>query len=163
MNIRFSTRAIVAIAVVVIVLVGAAYVLLNSPTQANLGAYPTKFTVNGKTFGITYLATNETAWEAGLMNKKVTNTTTMLFVFPRSEVYPFWMYHVNSSLDIIWLNVTGSEGRVVYLAVDVPGCSGISVVCPDYTPSSVANYVIEAQGGFSSANGIDVGTTVMFG
>jgi len=161
-NLRFSTRAIIAIAVVVIVLAGGAYILLNSPTRANLESYPTKFTVNGKTFGITYLATNETEWEAGLMNKKVANTTTMLFVFPRSQVYPFWMYHVNSSLDIIWLSVTGDEGSVVYLAADVPGCSGISIVCPDYTPSSAANYVIEAQGGFSSANGINVGTTIRF-
>jgi uncharacterized membrane protein (UPF0127 family) len=163
LNFRPSTRAVVSIVVVIVVLVAAAYVLLNSPRQANPGSVPSQFTVNGKTFGITYVATNETEWEAGLMSKKVTDTTTMLFIFPSLAVYPFWMYHVNSSLDIIWLNVSGNEGRVVYLAPDVPGCSGITIVCPNYTPTSAANFVIEAKGGFSNANGIGVGTTIQFG
>jgi len=160
-NFRLSTRAIVAIAVVIIVLIGGAYVLLGSATQVNPKSVPSKFTVNGKTFDFTYVATNETEWEAGLMNKKVTSNTTMLFVFPSSAVYPFWMYHVNSSLDIIWLDVTGNEGHVVYLAASVPGCF-LPIGCPNYTPTSAANYVIEAQGGFSSVNGIGVGTQIRF-
>jgi uncharacterized membrane protein (UPF0127 family) len=137
------------------------YVFLSSPASANVASTPTRFTVNGRTFDITYVATNETEWEAGLMNKKITNTTTMLFIFPRLAVYPFWMYHVNSSLDIIWLNVTGNEGNVVYIAADVPGCS-LPIGCPNYTPTSNANYVIEAAGGFSVANGIGTGTTIRF-
>lgn len=161
MNLRLGTRGIVAIAVIAAMLIGVAYVILSSSGQAYVGSVPSKFTVNGKTFSITYVATNETEWEAGLMNKKVTNTTTMLFIFPRAEAYPFWMYHVNSSLDIIWLNATGNQGKVVYVAANVPGCF-LPVGCPDYTPSSAANYVIEALGGFSSENGISVGTTVRF-
>jgi len=161
MNLRLSTRAMVAVAVVIVVLVGAAYLLLASTTRVNPKSVPSKFTVNGKTFDITYVATDETEWEAGLMNKKVTSNTTMLFVFPTPGAYPFWMYHVNSSLDIVWLNVTGGEGSVVYLAASVPGCS-LPIGCPNYTPTSAANYVIEAQGGFCSVNGIGVGTQIQF-
>ncbi len=161
MNFRLSTRAIVAIAVIVVVLIGGTYVLLGSAGQVSLKSVPSKFTANGKTFDITYVATNETEWEAGLMNKKVTSNTTMLFVFPSSAVYPFWMYHVNSSLDIVWLDVTGSEGNVVYLAASVPGCF-LPIGCPNYTPTSAANYVIEAQGGFCSLNDIGVGTQIRF-
>lgn len=161
-NLRPSTRAVVSIAVIAVVLSAAAYTVLDSPHQSNPGSVPSKFTANGRALGITYVATNETEWESGLMNKKVTDTTTMLFVFPSLAVYPFWMYHVNSSLDIIWLNVIGNDGRVVYLVTDVPGCS-LAIDCPDYTPSAAANYVIEAKGGFSDANGIVVGTTVTFG
>ena len=162
MNYRPSTRAALSIAVVVIVVAAAAYVVVRTPTHANLESVPSQFTLNGKAFDITYVATNETEWEVGLMDKKVTNSTTMLFVFPSLAVYPFWMYHVNSSLDIIWLNVSGDSGRVVYLASDLPGCTGLSFVCPDYTPSSAANYVIEAKGGFAAHNGIIVGTLVQF-
>jgi len=161
LNVRLGAKEIIAAAVVIVVTIAGFYVILSSQTQANVGSIPTRFTANGRTYGFTYVATNETEWEAGLMDKKITNTTFMLFVFPKSAVYPFWMYHVNSSLDIIWLDVTGTSGRVVYIAPDVPSCPG--PVCPNYTPSSTANYVIEAQGGFSNANGLAVGATVTFG
>jgi uncharacterized membrane protein (UPF0127 family) len=49
----------------------------------------------------------------------------------------------------------------VYLAASVPGCS-LPIGCPNYTPTSAANYVIEAQGGFSTVNGISVGTQIRF-
>jgi uncharacterized membrane protein (UPF0127 family) len=118
--------------------------------------------VNGRTFGITYVATNESQWQDGLMNKKVTNTTTMLFIFPSPAVYTFWMYHVNSSLDIIWISATGSTGLVVHLVANVPGCY-LPAGCPTYAPSSAANYVIEAKGGFAETNGVIVGSAIQFG
>lgn len=161
MRLRLGAKEVVAATIVIGVTIAGFYVILSSQTRAYVGSTPAKFTVNGRTYGFTYVATNEADQEAGLMNKKITNTTFMLFVFSQSEVYPFWMYHVNSSLDIIWIDVTGTSGRVVYIASDVPGCPG--PICPNYTPSSIANYVIEAQGGFSSANGMGVGTTITFG
>ena len=163
LNLRPGTRASVSIAVIAVVVAAAIYVVVSAPTHSSPQSIPSHFTENGKTFGITYVATNETEWEAGLMDKKVTNSTTMLFIFPSLAVYSFWMYHVNSSLDIIWLNVSGDSGHVVYLAKAVPGCTGLSIVCPDYTPTSAANYVIEAKGGFADFNGIEVGTTIQFG
>lgn len=156
-------RASIAIVAMVLLVSAAAYVVLSPPGQANPSSIPSRFTVNGRTFGITYVATNESEWEAGLMNRKVAHGTTMLFIFPDLAVRSFWMYQVNSSLDIMWLNVTGSSGSVVYLAADAPGCPGPSVVCPYYTPSSPANYVLEAKGGFAAANGIVEGTILQFG
>jgi uncharacterized membrane protein (UPF0127 family) len=161
-NLRPSLKATVSIAIVILVLFAAVYVLLSSTGPANLQSVPSHFTVNGKTFAITYVAINESERQAGLMNRKVTNTTTMLFVFPSAGIYPFWMHNVNSSLDIMWLNVTGSAGRVVYLVTNVPGCS-LALGCPNYTPTSAANYVIEAKGGFAEANTVIVGTNVQFG
>lgn len=161
MDFEPGSRGIIAIVVVAVVLFAAAFFLLTPPERANPSSIPTRFAINGKSFAITYVAINETEWELGLMNKKITNTTTMLFIFPNSAVYSFWMHDVNSSLDIIWLSVSGNEGHVVYLVNDVPGCS-FAVGCPDYTPTSSANYVIEAQGGFAAANGVTVGTAVEF-
>jgi uncharacterized membrane protein (UPF0127 family) len=152
----------ISVAIVLVVLSAATYTILNTPTQANPSSVPAHFTANGRTFSITYVATKDPEWHQGLMDKNITDTTAMLFIFPNFAIYPFWMYHVNSSLDIIWLNVTRNVGRVVYLVSSAPGCS-LALGCPNYTPSAVANYVIEAKGGFAETNGVSVGTTVQLG
>jgi uncharacterized membrane protein (UPF0127 family) len=69
------------------------------------------------------------------------------------------MSNTNTSLDIIWINATGSTGRVVYVHADTRPCASS---CPTYYPSSPANYVIEAKAGFAEANGIEVGTQIQF-
>ena len=120
---------------------------------------PSGFTVNGKSYTFTYTATTDAERLAGLMNRKITNATTMLFAFPSFAKWSFWMYDTNTSLDMIWLNATGDSARVVYIATAVPPCYNQSA-CADYTPTSAANYVIEAKAGFSAANGIGVGTLV---
>ncbi len=162
MNFPRSPRALISIAVVVSVLSAAAYTFLSAPGQANISPVPSQFTVNGRTFHITYVATTQSEREAGLMNRKITNATTMLFVFPKLGIYPFWMYDTNSSLDIIWVNVTGGTGRIVYLVTGAPSCY-LAIGCPNYTPSTTANYVIEAKAGFVGANDVGVGMTIMFG
>lgn len=159
MNLPRSPRALVSIVLLILSLSLAAYAYLSVPGQADLSSVPTQFTVNGKTFPFTYVATDESDREAGLMNRKITDATTMLFVFPGYGIYPFWMYDVNSSLDIIWLNVTGSVGRVVYLLAGAPLCS-VTAGCPTYTPTASANFVIEAKAGFVETNGVTLGTTI---
>lgn len=157
-------RIIVAVILIVpLVLIGAYIFLSSIPSTpgANSSIHFANFEVNGKSFALTYLATNQSAQEKGLMNTKVTNDTTMLFVFAKPGYYSFWMFQVNSSLDIIWMNVTNGIGRVVYLVKSVPGCS-VSVFCSTYQPTAEANMVLEAKGGFAAANSIDVGTTLSF-
>lgn len=120
---------------------------------------PSTFTVNGKSYAFTYTATSDAQRAAGLTNKQVTNATTMLFVFPVMGAYGFWMSNTNTSLDMIWINATGGTGQVVYVHVDAQPCASS---CPTYYPSSPANYVIEAKAGFAEANGIEIGTQIMF-
>ncbi|HYC11687.1 MAG TPA: DUF192 domain-containing protein [Nitrososphaerales archaeon] len=155
-------RAILGAAVILAVLSYILYVAATMPGAATLANPPSSFTVNGRTFAISYTATDQSSRQAGLMNRKVTNATTMLFVFPSAGTYSFWMSNVNSSLDIIWLNVTAGGGNVVYVVRSAPPCSA-AILCPVYQPSSAANWVLEAKGGFAEANGIAVGTTIHFG
>ena len=120
--------------------------------------------MDGRTFDFTYIATTQQERQAGLMNKKVTNTTTMLFAFPYSSTWTFWMYDTNTSLDMIWVNATGDSGRVVYITAGAPPCyNSFGYGCATYTPSAPANYVIEAKSGFAAAYGITTGTAVQFG
>ncbi len=153
-------KAVLTIVLVCAILAYTAYTLVNTPGTVSMPNPPTRFTVNGHTFVITYLAANQSARDSGLMNKKITNETTMLFVFPAPGIYSFWMGNVNSSLDMIWLNVTGDVGRVVYLKTDVPVCS--ATFCPVYQPPVAANYVLEAKGGFAESNGIGSNTAIQF-
>ena len=123
---------------------------------------PSTFAVNGKTYTFTYVATDDAQRAAGLMNKRVTNTTTMLFAFPSMGIYQFWMYDTNTSLDMIWISASGNTGTVVYVYQNAQPCYSQST-CPVYGPSLQANYVIESKAGFAKANGIEVGTAVQFG
>ncbi len=157
-RVRLLIMAVVLVPLVII----AANVLLydSTPIASSPGGY-SSFTAGGKTFHLTYVATNDTTRAKGLMDTKVTDSTTELFVFPSSDYYSFWMYGVNSSLDIMWVDTptSGNSGSVVYLAPDSPPCH-VTVVCTNYQPTAKANFVIEAKGGFAAANGIKLGTTV---
>jgi uncharacterized membrane protein (UPF0127 family) len=151
--------------VVVVVLVGAyvVYVASSGPGSVT-NPVPSSFTVNGRTYSFTYTATNQAQREAGLMNKVVTYTTTMLFAFPYFDRWQFWMFDTPSSLDMIWVNATGNSGRVVYLVASAPPClTTNSNSCARYTPTAEANYVIEAKAGFAAANNITKGSTIQFG
>jgi uncharacterized membrane protein (UPF0127 family) len=153
-----------AVVIPLLVLAGAILVYDSTPIASSPNVHYTSFTVGGKTFELTYLATNQSALQKGLMGVKVTPSTTELFVFPTAGYYSFWMYGVNSSLDIMWVYAPpgASSGSFVYLALDAPPCH-VSVICSSYQPTSRADYVIEAKAGFAAANGIEVGTPVAFG
>ncbi len=160
-RVRLLIMAVVAIP---LLLVAANVILIDSsPIASSDGAHYSSFTIGGKTFGLTYVATNQSELEKGLMNTKVTAGTTELFVFPSPGYYGFWMFDVNSSLDMMWISTShGSDvGTVVYLVQDAPPCHE-AVLCATYVPTSSANLVIEAKGGFAQDNGVGVGTTVVF-
>ncbi len=151
-----------AVAVVAVIVAYSAFVLTSVPGSVTSGV-PTSFTVNGKTYAFTYVATTEAERVAGLMNRQITNTTTMLFAFPSLVSQPFWMYQTNTSLDMIWVNASGDAGVVVYVQSDAAPCP--SLPCQTYPATGqapLANYVIEAKAGFAAANGIRAGTPVQF-
>ncbi len=150
-------RALVAIALVAAVALYATFVAFSPPAPVTTPV-PSAFFVNGKTFMITYTATTPAERQAGLMNREVTNSTVMLFVFPSAGVYKFWMYDTNTSLDMIWVD---ASGQVVYVNADAQPCYNL-LNCPTFGPDAPANYVIEAKAGFAQSNGIQVGTAIQF-
>lgn len=158
-----SSRNLFIIGMTCLLVVLAAYTLLALDNSGSVTSpVPSDFTVNGKTYTFTYVATDDAQRAAGLMNRRVTNTTTMLFAFPSMGTYQFWMYDTNTSLDMIWISATGSTGTVVYVYSNAQPCYSQSA-CPIYGSSILANYVIESKAGFAKANDIEVGTTVRFG
>src|SRR4051812_16025786 len=63
----------------------------------------------------------------------------MLFVFPRSGVYAFWMKNMHYALDMLWLD---EQGRVVYIAADV---SPDTYPAHTFQSATPARYVLEVN------------------
>ena len=150
-----------AVIVVAVIVIGEVYMASIGPGNVTT-AVPASFTVGGRTYVFNYTATTQAERQTGLMNRKVTSATTMLFAFPYYDKWSFWMLDTNTSLDMIWLNVTGGTGRVVYVVLGAQPCFLPDDQCPTYTPTSPANYVIETKAGFAASNGIAAGTVIRF-
>ncbi len=80
----------------------------------------------------------------------------MWFPFDPPQPASFWMFNTLINLDIIFLY----QGKVVYIAADVPGCP--AQPCPAYGPplSQLVDGVLEFRGGTAAALGLAVGDTV---
>ncbi len=95
----------------------------------------------------------------GLKSRKsLKDDAGMLFVFPKSGRYGFWMKDMNISLDIIWLD---RHGKVVFIAHDVPPCH--RMFCPVYKPIANALYVLEINAGLASRLGVNIGDIARIG
>ncbi len=81
----------------------------------------------------------------------------MFFIFPREDIYSFWMKHTLIPLDIIWLD---KDLRVVYSKSFIPPCE--TQDCPVYTPEEKARYVLEVNAGFCDFYQIKVNDKAYF-
>ena len=152
---------------VFIMIVGAlsiGLILANKQASAqNQGAaaLAPNFVFNNHTYPFTYVASNLSAWESGLMNKTVSNSTFELFDFHTTGIYPFWMKDTYYPLDIIWVN--GSN--VTYVASAIP-CSTYSsaqtncTIYNNYSQGHLADYVIEAASGFANRTDLKAGDRI---
>jgi uncharacterized protein len=94
----------------------------------------------------------------GLMYRdRLSDDRGMIFFFPQSGNYPFWMKNTIIPLDIIWID----EGkRIVHIAHDVPPCKADP--CPNYPPGADARYVLETAAGVAARHGLSNGQTLRF-
>lgn len=85
----------------------------------------------------------------------------MLFVFDKSDIYPFWMKGMKFAIDIIWID---QNKKVVDIAKNVPPEPGKNdVQLKQYKPSAASKYVLEVNAGLSDLNNINIGDTATFG
>jgi uncharacterized membrane protein (UPF0127 family) len=77
----------------------------------------------------------------------------MLFVFPKDDLYGFWMKDMFIPIDIIWLSDTGT---ILTIAPSVPANSYPHV----FYPSTPARYVMEMRAGQAAARNWQIGTHV---
>ncbi len=102
------------------------------------------------------IADTEPVRQRGLMfRNRMAPNEGMVFVFPESGYYPFWMKNTLIPLDMLWLD---GRGRIVSIARSVPPCKADP--CPSYPPDANASYVIEVVAGFSREHGLKAGDIV---
>ena len=83
--------------------------------------------------------------------------TGMLFIFPQSGLYNFWMKDTLIPLDIIWLD----EGKnVIHVASHVLPCR--KDPCPTYGPLKQSRYVLEINAGDAAKLNIHPGDRARF-
>ena len=84
----------------------------------------------------------------------------MLFIHPKEENVPYWMYQVRIPLDIIWMD---HQRRIVEVSANTPACTAKSSRdCPNYGGHERARYVLELAGGGAAMYGLIVGDTLSF-
>ncbi|MEW5996384.1 MAG: DUF192 domain-containing protein [Candidatus Micrarchaeota archaeon] len=94
--------------------------------------------------------------ERGLMYREsLPEDEGMLFVFPQSGNYPFWMKNTLIPLDAIYI----SENGTIVDMLQMEPC--ISDPCPNYTPDADALYVLEVNKGFGERHGISEGNRMV--
>lgn len=81
----------------------------------------------------------------------------MIFFFPESGEYPFWMKNTLIPLDMIWID----EGRrIAHISHDVPPCKADP--CPSYPPNARAKYVLELAAGVAAKHHLKDGDALRF-
>lgn len=81
----------------------------------------------------------------------------MIFLFPQTGEYPFWMKNTLIPLDMIWID---GEHRIVHIAHDVPPCRVDP--CPSYPPHSKALSVLELATGVAAKHHLAEGIVLRF-
>jgi uncharacterized membrane protein (UPF0127 family) len=104
------------------------------------------------------LAPDPATREQGLMYRdRMPEGRGMLFFFPVTSEYAFWMKNTLIPLDIIWI---AEDRKVVHVKHGVPPCQADP--CPSYAPGVTARYVLEVGSGVARGHGVDAGVTLQF-
>ncbi len=86
--------------------------------------------------------------ERGLMYRtSLDQDKGMLFVFPKDDIYQFWMKNMLFDLDMLWISF---DGHIVFIGQGIPACT--KDPCPVYTPDKQARYVLEINSGYAASH-----------
>jgi uncharacterized membrane protein (UPF0127 family) len=109
--------------------------------------------INNKIINLEIADTNETR-EDGLSDREsLASTTGMLFIFPVSDKWAFWMQDTLIPLDMIWMD---ENYKVVYIKANVQP----ETFPESFAPLTPARFVLEVNAGFAAENHISVGSVL---
>lgn len=83
----------------------------------------------------------------GLMfRKSLAADHGMLFIFPETGYWTFWMKNTLIPLDIIWMN---ESWKILHIESQVPICTKTDDSCPRYYSTQESRFVLEIQAGMA--------------
>lgn len=104
------------------------------------------------------IAADDATRQQGLMYRdQLAETNGMIFLFPQSAEYPFWMKNTLIPLDMIWID---DHKKIVHVTSNVPPCKADP--CPSYPPNAVSKYVLETAAGVAMKHRLAPGQTLRF-
>jgi hypothetical protein len=115
-----------------------------------------RVTINGKPLTIEVVSTREEQRQGLGDRDGIPQRHGMLFVFPETRVYPFWMRRMRFPIDMIWMR----DGVVVEISENVQPPKFVMDVPKTVTPVETADRVLELNAGMARAYGLATGTRV---
>ena len=126
-------------------------------TQSTAPASPRVIFPDGYPVTVEIAADDDTRTQGLMFRDHLADNRGMIFVFPQTGEYPFWMKNTLIPLDMIWID----EGRrVAHVAHDVPPCKADP--CPSYPPNAQAKYVLEVAAGVAAKHHLQGGDVLRF-
>ncbi len=130
------------------------FLLFFIKKQHTLNPETLQIEIKNKTYTMQVARTAMTR-EKGLSQTKKIPHDGMVFIFPHSGIYSFWMKDMNYPIDILWVN---EKFEIVEIRENVyPG------TYPEvFTPQKESIYVLETSAGFVEQHGIQITDTIRF-
>ena len=129
----------------------------TAPPSESVSASPVVVLPGGSKILVEVVSEDLTRAQGLMFRSSLGRDRGMLFLFPRTAVYPFWMKNTLIPLDIIWID---ESGAIVHIARDVPPCKADP--CPSYPPKAAARFVLELAAGEAAARGLRDGDRLVF-
>jgi uncharacterized protein len=92
-----------------------------------------------------------------MFRDKLASDRGMIFFFPATGNYPFWMKNTLIPLDMIWID---DQHKIVHIAHGVPPCKADP--CPGVPPNADARYVLEVAAGVAARHVLANGQVLRF-
>lgn len=103
-------------------------------------------TPNGTTLFVEIADSPDTRAQGLMFRPSMAPDRGMLFLFPERGDHAFWMKNTLISLDIFWLDQTGT---IIHLEPNVPICTRKDDGCPRYKAPSKSLQVLELNAGMA--------------
>ncbi len=161
---KIKSFLIVAAVVVCAMILFSAYAIIVSPSRILRPLAPavssqasSTATIDGRQFKL-HLAVNPIDQQKGLsVFDSLSQDEGMLFVFPTSSYYGFWMKDMKFPIDILWIQGDTLAGfQENALALDVKNPDNL----PVYNPPEPVNEVLEINAGLAEKYGFKAGDKV---
>jgi len=152
-----STRTASAVAAIIFLACGVNTTPPPVPTQPAPTAGPRIVFPDNFVVHVEVAADDPTRSQGLMFRDQLAPDRGMIFLFPKSGDYPFWMKNTLIPLDMIWID---DQKRIVHVAQNVQPCKADP--CPSIPPGAPASYVLEVAAGMAARHGLATGQTLRF-
>ncbi len=130
---------------------------LATAARSAVPGWATAVLPSGASFALEVAADDESRARGYMFRERVGPREGMLFWYPSSGRYGFWMKNCRVALDIVWLD---GSWRVVHVVENATPCPPDGP-CPSLVPPVEARYVLEFAAGTAASHGLRPGSTVV--